>query len=200
MRVLTRALLLSAIAVCLPMFELAAVAAEVVKVPEGSGTWVMTISPGRSSAESTGPARNAAPVTTADAVNEERSPIQLASYQRTVGSADAPARFTPLETALGVPPAIGPVRHVDPDAYFDVYRSIPFVRSEYEANPSYRHEATMEILFGQMRPSVTHRTTVAREPRLAAVGVPPYIVDPYLGQIPTFRWRYPAPAIPFGGW
>lgn len=36
--------------------------------------------------------------------------------------------------------------------YEQVYRSIPFRRSEYVANPSYRHEATMEFLFDQLRP------------------------------------------------
>ncbi len=41
--------------------------------------------------------------------------------------------------------------------YRTVYNSIPFSRAEYEANPSYRHDATMEFLFGQMRPTVIHR-------------------------------------------
>jgi hypothetical protein len=36
--------------------------------------------------------------------------------------------------------------------YEDVYASIPYRRAEYLANPGYRHEATMEILFGQLRP------------------------------------------------
>ncbi|MCA9070171.1 MAG: hypothetical protein KDA84_14660, partial [Planctomycetaceae bacterium] len=43
---------------------------------------------------------------------------------------------------------------VNPADYWRVYRSIPFLRSEYVANPSYRHEATMEILLGQLRPVV----------------------------------------------
>jgi hypothetical protein len=47
--------------------------------------------------------------------------------------------------------------HVHPDDYLRVYTSIPFLRSEYIANPSYRHEATMEILFGQLRPTVVHK-------------------------------------------
>ena len=41
--------------------------------------------------------------------------------------------------------------------YREVYNSIPFSRAEYDANPSYRHDATMEFLFGQMRPTVVHR-------------------------------------------
>ena len=42
--------------------------------------------------------------------------------------------------------------------YRQVYDSIPFNRAEYLANPGYRHEATMEILFGQLRP-----TTIVKE-------------------------------------
>lgn len=45
--------------------------------------------------------------------------------------------------------------------YSQVYDAIPFSRAEYEANPSYRHDATMEFLFGQMRPTVIHRGTTA---------------------------------------
>jgi hypothetical protein len=41
--------------------------------------------------------------------------------------------------------------------YREIYHSIPFSRAEYDASPSYRHDATMEILFGQMRPTVINR-------------------------------------------
>ncbi len=36
--------------------------------------------------------------------------------------------------------------------YREVFRSIPFSRAEFNANPSYRHDATMEILTGNARP------------------------------------------------
>ena len=36
--------------------------------------------------------------------------------------------------------------------YRRVYASIPFSRTEYNANPGYRHEATMELMIGQLRP------------------------------------------------
>jgi hypothetical protein len=42
--------------------------------------------------------------------------------------------------------------------YTEVYNQIPFSRSEYDANPAYRHDATMELLLGQIRP-VTYQTT-----------------------------------------
>jgi hypothetical protein len=38
--------------------------------------------------------------------------------------------------------------------YGDVYRSIPYRRAEWDANPGYRHDATMELLTGNPRPTV----------------------------------------------
>lgn len=40
--------------------------------------------------------------------------------------------------------------------YARVYNSIPFNRTEFEANPNYRHDSTMEILTGNSR----HQTIV----------------------------------------
>lgn len=53
----------------------------------------------------------------------------------------------------GAQPPHGPTGY----DYRHVYESIPFIRSEYDANPSYRHETTMELLFGQLRPTVIHK-------------------------------------------
>lgn len=44
--------------------------------------------------------------------------------------------------------------------YVDIYKSIPFIRAEYNANPSYIHDTAVEFLFGKMRPTVIHRETV----------------------------------------
>ena len=38
--------------------------------------------------------------------------------------------------------------------YDRIYRSIPYRIAESRANPSYRHDATMEILTGQLRPAI----------------------------------------------
>lgn len=67
--------------------------------------------------------------------------------------------------------------------YATVYNSIPFLRSEYDQNPTYRHDAAMEILFGQMRPMV-----VNRQIRVASGG--DFVTDP--GSF--------GPYSPFGGW
>ena len=45
-------------------------------------------------------------------------------------------------------------------SYIEVYNSIPFRRSEYDANPSYRHEATIELLLGQIRPKTITNVSV----------------------------------------
>jgi len=46
--------------------------------------------------------------------------------------------------------------------YASVYESIPFNRAEYEANPGYRHDAAMEILFGKLRDTVIYRNGTPR--------------------------------------
>ena len=45
--------------------------------------------------------------------------------------------------------------------YRDVYNSIPFSRVEFNHYPNYRHDATMEFLFNQMRPTLMNRNTSA---------------------------------------
>ena len=41
--------------------------------------------------------------------------------------------------------------------YSEIYKSIPFIRAEYDGNPTYIHDTTVEFLFGKMRPTVIHR-------------------------------------------
>lgn len=42
----------------------------------------------------------------------------------------------------------------DSRSYREIYNSIPFSRAEYDANPAYRHQATMEIMLGQLHPII----------------------------------------------
>lgn len=70
---------------------------------------------------------------------------------------------------------------INPYNYAHIYAAIPFIRSEYNANPSYRHETTMEILFGRMRPTVIHknRTTASASP-VRVRRIPSYgAIQPY---------------------
>ena len=54
------------------------------------------------------------------------------------------------------------------DDYRLIYRSIPFNRTEYNVNPSYRHDAAMEILTGHARHQTVlqHSTAPAHRPSL----------------------------------
>ncbi len=65
--------------------------------------------------------------------------------------------------------------------YARIYNSIPFNRAEYDANPNYRHDSTMEILTGNAR----HQTIVKHNfehkqpvPRIPAPTRPSRILVP----------------------
>ncbi len=149
------------------------------------GDWTVTIQPG--------PRGSGIRDVAAKAVATQ-SKIQLAS-QQTEDNADVPAPPKPRASSVVVTagqgahstacvdcPTIQPAR--DPLAlvgqYSDVYDRIPFSRAEYEATPSYRHDATMEFLFGQMRPTVINRgTTVIRHSQPAMPVMYPPAYSPY---------------------
>lgn len=88
--------------------------------------------------------------------------LLVSSASAATRQADSEIQIVPA-TKVIVP--VAPPAPADPNgtvpkatqSYGDVYRSIPFSRAEYNANPSYRHEAAMEMLFGQLRP-----TTIVR--------------------------------------
>lgn len=93
--------------------------------------------------------------------------------------AQAPERIAPAAAAPGSAtethaiPALGPapLRLT----YEQAYNSIPFSRAEYEANPGYRHEAAMELMFGVLRPTTIMKQTI-----------------PYFSRYPdVYRYRYP---------
>lgn len=118
--------------------------------------------------------------------------------------ADAPVSVVNTPAADAPPPAdyfelpshgieINPAEssnpvEVDGRTYEDVYRSIPFNHTEYVANPSYRHEATMEILFGQLRPM----TIVKEQAAQPIINDVPSPYQPYRYSH-SERWQYQAP-------
>lgn len=57
-----------------------------------------------------------------------------------------------LSAAMPSLPAVIP-QPVRSPRYSEIYRSIPFSRAEYDADPAYRHNATMELLLKQLRPA-----------------------------------------------
>jgi hypothetical protein len=86
-------------------------------------------------------------------------------------------------------------------AYDDVYRSIPYSLTEYLANPSYRHDATMEVLFGALRPTTVHRDVPAQIPETPEwTPYRPYLNAhwDYFETAPLLRPRYYAPLLPLG--
>lgn len=81
--------------------------------------------------------------------------------------------------------------------YNEIYDSIPYRKSEHLANPSYRHDSTMEIMFGELRPTVIHRDQsqmMAPSPAMAPMYPPMYPWRPYnLGS--GSLWNYSAPVL-----
>jgi hypothetical protein len=68
-------------------------------------------------------------------------------------------------------------------SYADAYNAIPFSRSEYEANPAFRHEAAMELMFGVLRPMTNFK-----------------MMTPYFSRYPDmFRYRFSVYPYPFSG-
>lgn len=144
------------------------------------GTWKITIQPGvRTEASIIPPAPAAV------------SPIRLVSQTDSVPP--APAQPELVDAVPGSAPTAGTAsapnseaaasRSVDSLAlvrlYPQVYNAIPFSRAEYQANPSYRHDATMEFLFGQMRSTVIQRGTTVVNHRDPAGYAPSPVYSPY---------------------
>jgi hypothetical protein len=78
-------------------------------------------------------------------------------------------------------------------SYTDVFNSIPFSRAIHDNDPSYRHNATMELLLGQLRPQ-----TIYNAPTIAPQGyMPGYGMQTgYRGQRPGFNY-FVIPGAPF---
>ena len=102
----------------------------------------------------------------------------------------SPAPAEPTSGGITITPAelASPVE-VNGRTYEGVYESIPFNHTEYMANPSYRHEATMEILLGQLRP-MTIVKDQQPQPIMNQMQSP---YQPYRYSL-SERWQYHAPA------
>ena len=77
--------------------------------------------------------------------------------------------------------------------YVRIYRSIPFNRAEYNVNPTYRHDSTMEILTGNGRhQTIVRHGTPKQVPRPAApyvgTGIPGFYPDAFIR--PGVRLNY----------
>ncbi|MBA3312686.1 MAG: hypothetical protein M3552_05475 [Planctomycetota bacterium] len=207
------------IGICLPILGAHATAAEAATAKDGDPFWNVVIEPGRSNAallkllalQDTESDRSvpspvepgeAAPVDEfAPFVEPEIVPAQGVPTDGTGEFEIVPGNATEVEVPPETEGAAETTAKVDPASYWTIYRSIPFLRTQYEANPSYRHDATMELMTGRARPTVIHHHHEASHRGFTSpppAAIPPYIYDVYLGQIPTFIQRYLPPAIPFG--
>lgn len=65
-------------------------------------------------------------------------------------------------------------------SYIEAYNSVVFNRTEYEANPGYRHEAALEMMFGQLRPTTTVKQYTPRVIRYPDFYQYPYARYPYM--------------------
>ena len=129
----------------------------------------------------TSPATEATQADSGDSEKEWTKPIIAPRPLRTVNGAE-PAKSFPINGEDEKPT-------VSPDDYRRVYNSIPFNRAEYNANPSYRHEATMSILFGK-RPSTVYRFTPSAPATINPVAYPAF-PSPY-GYMPYYPyWQWP---------
>ena len=84
-------------------------------------------------------------------------------------------------------------RTVRTPSYLDVYNSIPFSRATYNADPMYRHNGTMELLIGELRPQTTYQSPARpMSPMPSSYNVP----RSYRGGRPGFNY-FVIPGAPF---
>lgn len=87
------------------------------------------------------------------------------------------ARGTGPRTGLNAPPT-GPDSR-DSRSYREIYESIPFSRAEFDANPAYRHQATMEIMLGQLHPVIVIPAAPPQPPRNLTIRFLPIVRSGY---------------------
>lgn len=97
---------------------------------------------------------------------------QPVSDLRAAGAGPSPSDTVSGEGNVPASAASGPL--VPRMSYVAAYSQIPFSRAEYEANPGYRHDAALELMFGTLRPLTIMRTS-----------------NPYFSRYPDlFRYKY----------
>lgn len=156
--------------------------------------WTIVIQPGPIAQVSSSVTELPIPPLPAQAVGDQlASASQFAPALLANQTNDAPATPEAVEEEEVVMSPPDESRAGQRMSYREAYDAIPFSRSEYNANPSYRHEAAMELMFGQLRPM----TTVKYVP----VSAPPQMsyVTPYRyrrnGYGVNYNFYYPRPTV-----
>lgn len=132
----------------------------------------------------------------------ESTPAEFPAAQPMSGG--SVTRFVDDDWTVTITPRVPKGAQVNGMRYEEVYRSIPYQKAEYLANPGYRHEATLEVMFGQLRPK-----TVVSQYEPQTVPTPEFnLYWPYRysqtelywswrPQLTPYSWMYPlAPYYP----
>lgn len=157
------------------------------------GDWVVTVAPWSSD---TTPvmATPAADIVIQPAAFTEESPTIHVQTDDAPVSPPLPLEDTELPPAAAEPvPSASPASPALAHAtrYAEIYASIPFSRTEYDANPSYRHDATMELLLGQPRPRpAVQQTSVNVDVNSGSGWGWPYYRTPYGYGWPRFHSNF----------
>ncbi|MEW4489841.1 hypothetical protein AB1L42_17290 [Thalassoglobus sp. JC818] len=136
---------------------------------------------------------------------EEKAPVVIPSKngQTTLLNGNWSIRITPAPRPQTDDASAEKLAKVD--TYKQIYDAIPYRRADYLANPNYRHDTAVEILFGEMRPTVIHRQDQPQR----VVNPRPQIfrpdMFPYIGDYRKYYWRSglyalrpsPLPLFPF---
>ncbi len=144
---LRRAFLLALVAAVILAGQMAK--SDVVRVPAAEGgDWSIAITPATQFVQA--PAAEA-PTPAAPAAAPVEAPAPVAAP---VAPEEVP-QAVPHDAGIVIVP--NPTAAPEAVAYARIYNAIPFNRTEYLANPSYRHETAMELLTGNQRQIVVHR-------------------------------------------
>ena len=148
-------------------------------------------------------AETEAPEEEAAGASDIAQPAQAEVVEETpaVPGSEEEAAAGDVEESHGV--IISPARASDESEaaqkYLEIYRAIPYSYSAHLVNPSYRHDATMELLLGKPRPTVINRNSSAPSSSCGPEAGLPYIPPFVPGAHPLLPYRsYLAPLSPFG--
>ena len=151
--------------------------------------WVVTVTPGASKTVSRPAAGKASSPEVVPASFQAAPPAPAEFPEMPPAPVSAPQPATTADVQYFPPgpegrsPAVKPDARVSTAKYEEVY--------EYDANPSYRHDATMEFLFGQMRPTVIQRSTTRVDVNMPEALAYPGMGYPHLYNLPYFPWYTP---------
>lgn len=126
----------------------------VVHAGEGSGVildthWQIEIRPGNRPPEEPPVIVQSGKYKVTPAAYQEESPAPEST--RTPARREIGPELPPIPVATSAPSTEG-APLVPRMSYAEAYAAVPFSRTEYEANPGYRHLAAIELMFGAMRP------------------------------------------------